>query len=204
MSPPVRPPGAWCLAELAGVAAAPGAGRGDGVPPAAAGGGAAGEFCDDVLGAAAAEVIRQEARVDVKAGQVATLAGTLSTLAVGAAAAVGALGARVPGWWAVVVTAPLVAAGVLWAAAVVVLLRRTIRPHLGGPARGSFVSPDHLEGLRGMSLADYRQALVARLDGLVLRRYHAVRRAVDLLVAGFVPLLASGIATAAALVMGVA
>lgn len=92
----------------------------------------------------------------------------------------------------------MVGAALVWAGAVVVLLRRIIRPQLGGATWGSFLSPDQVNQLRGMSLVEYRESLVAVLGALVLRRYRAVRVAVDLLVAGFVPLLLAGVATGVA------
>ncbi|MGH3867239.1 MAG: hypothetical protein ACRDQ4_14070 [Pseudonocardiaceae bacterium] len=144
----------------------------------------------EVLEAAALEVTRQEARVDMKAGQLASLAGTLATLSVGAVGAVGALAPRV-GWLVWAAVALLLSAG-FWAGSVVVLLRRIIRPRLEGAHRGSFLEPDHVERLRVMSVICYREALVARLGGLVLARYRAVRLAADLLAAGFVPLLLAG------------
>lgn len=148
----------------------------------------------EVLRCSAAEITRQEARVDVKANQLAMLSGTLATLAAGSAATIGALLPPAPEWWALI-TVPLVIAAGLWSAALVTLLRRIVRPHLQGPRRGSFIDPDHIKTLRGMSLDEYNEALVTRLSILVLRRYKAVALAVDLLIAGFVPLLIAALAT---------
>lgn len=142
-----------------------------------------------VISAALIEVTRQETRVDIKAGQLMTLAGTLSTLAVAAASAIGAAMPHGLLWCA----APLLLAAVLWAVVVVVLLRGIIRPHLAGRWRGTFAHPDHARHLRGMSLIEYQETLVTKLGGLVARRYRAARLAADLLVAGFVPLLATGV-----------
>ncbi|MGH8572482.1 MAG: hypothetical protein ACREX8_07900 [Gammaproteobacteria bacterium] len=157
----------------------------------------------EVLAAEAAEVARQECRVDVKAGQLATLAGTLSTVAAAAGTGVVAVAPRVSGWlWLAGV--PLLVAAVLWAGAVVVLLRRIIRPRLAGVVPGSFVRPGRLAELRGLSLTEYRESFIAGLGGLVLARYRAVRVASDLLVAGFVPLLVAGLgAGAGGLIVGV-
>lgn len=145
-----------------------------------------------VLGAEAAEVTRQEARVDTKAGQLATLAGTLATLAAAAVTGLAALAPRASGWLLLAGTPLLVAAG-LWAGSVVVLLRRIIRPRLAGPHRGSLLSGDQVAELRGLSLVEYRAALVTRLGSLALARYRAVTVAADLLVAGFVPLLVAAL-----------
>lgn len=115
----------------------------------------AGDFAE-VLAVEAAEVARQEARVDAKAGQLATLAGTLSTLAAATTTGLAALAPQVSGWLLLAGVPLLVAAG-LWASSVVVLLRRIIRPRLAGVVPGSFVRPDRMAELRGLSLAAYRR-----------------------------------------------
>ncbi|MGH3978052.1 MAG: hypothetical protein ACRDRZ_03460, partial [Pseudonocardiaceae bacterium] len=124
-------------------------------------------------------------RVDTKAGQLATLAGTLATLAAAAVTGLAALAPRASGW--------LLLAGTPLLVAVVVLLRRIIRPRLAGPHRGSLLSGDQVAELRGLSLVEYRAALVTRLGSLALARYRAVTVAADLLVAGFVPLLVAAL-----------
>ncbi|MGH3828066.1 MAG: hypothetical protein ACRDQX_12990 [Pseudonocardiaceae bacterium] len=141
-----------------------------------------------VLSEALAEVTRQETRVDAKAAQLLTLAGTLATLTMATTAVIAH---RAPG---VAVVAPLVAAAGLWVAAVFVLLHRVVRPRLPSGVRGSFLSPSHVEDLRAVSLAEYRAARATELGGIVLARYRAVRLAADLLLAGFAPLLLTGIA----------
>jgi hypothetical protein len=161
-----------------------------------------GEFAE-VLGEAATEVTRQESRVDAKAAQLATMAGSLSTLAAGAVTGLAALAPRLSGRL-VLAGAPLLVAAGLWAAALVVLLRRIIRPHLPGPVhRGSFMSADQAGELREIPLIEYRQNLVNRLGALVLARYRAVRLATDLLVAGFVPLLLAGAGAGVAALLAV-
>lgn len=154
-----------------------------------------------VLIAEAAEVARQEARVDAKAGQLATLAGTLSTLAAAATTGLATIAPQVSGWL-LLAGAPLLVAAGLWAGAVVVLLRRIIRPRLAGTVPGSFARPDRMAELRGLSLVEYRESFVARLGGLVLARYRAVRVATDLLVAGFVPLLLAALGAGLATLLG--
>lgn len=155
-----------------------------------------------MLAAEVAEVTRQESRVDAKAAQVATLAGTLSTLAAAAGTGLGAVAPRVSGWVLVAAVLLLAAAG-LWAAAVAVLLRRVVRPRLAPVIRHSFACAERMDTLRALSLTAYRESVVSGLGGLVLARYRAVRLAVDLLLAGFVPLLAAVLAVAPVLLRGV-
>lgn len=156
----------------------------------------------ELLAAEVTEVTRQEGRVDTKAAQVATLAGTLSTLAAAAGTGLGALAPGMSVWVLAPVGLLLVAAG-LWATAVAVLLRRVVRPRLAVVVPGSFACGERMDTLHGLSLTAYRESVVSGLGGLVLARYQAVRLAVDLLLAGFVPLLAAVVAVVPVLLWGV-
>ncbi|KAA2247019.1 hypothetical protein F0L68_40455 [Solihabitans fulvus] len=139
----------------------------------------------EVLAAEAAEISRQEGRADTKAIQVGALAGTLATVA---AAAIGVVLSHAVGWPALAITGLLAAAAASWIAAVAVLLRRVIRPQLGAATRGTFVSGRQTDELDGMTLISYHRARIDRQGPLVLARYQHLRRAVDLLLYGFVPL----------------
>lgn len=143
----------------------------------------------EVLSLALAEVVRQESRVDVKAGQVASFAGTFATLAFGVATLLGAFSTRSNGF----LVGPLLLAGLLWLSSVAVLMLRIIRPRLGPSVRGTFAHADHIEHLRAMTPDSYREELTSGLGTLVLKRYRAIRLAVDLLVLGFVPLILAGV-----------
>lgn len=134
----------------------------------------------DVLREALCEVTRQETRVDAKAAQLLTLAGTLATITT---AGTVVIAHHAPGF---AVVAPMVTAAGLWVAAVVVVLHRIVRPRLRNG--GSFTS-HQVEDLRGVSLVEYRVILINQVSGIVARRYRAVRLAADLLLAGFAPLL---------------
>ena len=149
----------------------------------------------EVIAAEASEVTRQETRVDTKAVQLVTLAGALCTLAAASATGLSALAPRGSGWLLLGVV-PLLAAAGLWASAVVVLLRRVIRPRLAPVVPGSFACTDRLAALRSMSLTEYHESRATGLGGIVLARYRAVQRAADLLLAGFVPLILAVVAVA--------
>lgn len=147
----------------------------------------------EVLTVALTEVQRQEGRIDVKAEHIAGLAATLATMALGGATVISAVAPHplTELIWAVV---PLFITGLCWAATTAVLLREIIRPRLDSNTRTTFTHPRHVEHLKDMTPTAYREKLVSGLGALVLRRYRAILLAVDLLVAGFGPLLLAGIA----------
>lgn len=140
----------------------------------------------DILTAEVGEITRQEGRVDTKAAQLSTVAGTLCTLTV----ATMTFGRALNGW----VIGSLFLGALLWAAVVVILLRKVIRPNLV-KSFGHFTSGNQLEELKQLTLQGYQESKVLVLGQIVVTRYRAVRIAANLLMMGFVPLLLSALFT---------
>jgi hypothetical protein len=145
-----------------------------------------------VLDEASSELARQESRIDVKSGHLATLAGTLSVTTLGTLSVIISLNRDVS-LSMILSISMLFIASLLWASSVILLIFKIVRPQLQYRGPGAFVNDSYIDELRTMSLLEYREYLVGRLSGLVLRRYCSVRLASNLLICGFVPLIFSGL-----------
>ncbi|MFC0436127.1 hypothetical protein [Kutzneria buriramensis] len=151
-----------------------------------------------VVAAAAGEISRQESRCDDKADSLAQFSGALASIMAIVAAGAGAIAVLFThlGPWALLPILLLAGAAGLWGSALLVLIYKVIRPDIT-PAAGSntsFVHDDHLDRLDSVDLTRFHLDQVVRLRPLVVARFRALARSVDLIVLGFVALFAGAAA----------
>lgn len=142
-----------------------------------------GEF-PDAAGEAPREAPRQETRLDAHAARLLTLAALLATLSTTTIT----LARHAPWFW---VLTPLAASAALWVGAATVLLLGVIRPR---PTTATVLNPSHTPELRAITPTGYRPHHAGELEATVAARYHALRLATDLLLAGFASLTVTTLA----------
>jgi hypothetical protein len=144
----------------------------------------------DILAAEIAEIGRQETRTDNKATHIITLSGILLTFSI---ASIGFISTFIPtdSWLILLPGVPLLASTIFWISTIVELLRHVLRPSLDGSTGSGFINPDRYEYFKTTSLEEYRLQKVRFLNELLVSRYTSLRRAVNLLLVGFVCIGAS-------------
>lgn len=151
----------------------------------------------DVLRSLCEELARQEARQDVKIGQLMSVAGVAAPIVVAASAALGAL-APLARWYLLLPVLPLLFSSVPFLACVLVLLNQAIRGHFTGEeGSGQRTEPDPPEKIRHFAhvAGPYMATMLWKRRAWMLksveRKFVIIDRAALWLTRGFAMLISS-------------